>query len=121
MSASRFIHDELSGIAVISRRVARVVDVIELDLFYDYSCPFVYRMTKLIDAVGRSGQRNLKVNWRFFSLTQVNHRSEDPEDTWAVWTAPESEHVRWGLAFKAAEAARPQGTFSPFPNALLAR
>src|SRR2546423_3214777 len=76
-------------------------------------------MTKLIDAVGRSGQRNLKVRWRFFSLTQVNHRSEDPDDAWTVWTAPESESVRGRLAFKAAEAARRQGTFDAFHMALL--
>ena len=77
MRTSRRIHDQLSGIAVNTTRVARGVDVMELDIFYDYNCPFVYRATKLLESVATSGERPLKVRWRFFSLTQVNHRSDE--------------------------------------------
>jgi predicted DsbA family dithiol-disulfide isomerase len=95
------------------------VDNIELEIFYDYNCPFVYRAAKMLEAVGASGQRQVSVNWRFFSLTQVNHRSEDPDDPWTVWTAPESEPVKGRMAFKAAEAARRQGRFDALHMGLL--
>jgi predicted DsbA family dithiol-disulfide isomerase len=96
-----------------------VAEVIELDVYFDYNCPFVYRAAKMLEAVGGSGRRALSINWRFFSLSQVNHRSDDPRDAWAVWTAPESEHVKGRLAFKAAESARRQGRFEAFHLALL--
>jgi predicted DsbA family dithiol-disulfide isomerase len=95
------------------------VEVIELDVYFDYNCPFVYRAAKMLEAVGGSGRRALKTNWRFFSLSQVNHRSDDPHDAWAVWTAPDSEPVKGRLAFKAAEAARRQDRFDAFHLALL--
>jgi predicted DsbA family dithiol-disulfide isomerase len=111
------IQDQLSGISVLTRRVEalRVVDpeVIELEVFYDYFCPFVYRASVLLQNVGRT--RNLKVAWRYFSLTQVNSKDEG----WTVWDAPASEHVRGRLAFKAAEASRRQDRFEDFNMSLL--
>jgi len=95
------------------------VDLTELDLFYDYSCPFVYRSALMLDSVRTSGERDVKVNWRFFSLTQVNYRPGSADDAWTVWGAGDSEHVRGRLAFKAAEAARRQGAFDSFHLALL--
>lgn len=95
------------------------MDLIELDLFYDYNCPFVYRSAVMLDNVRASGERDVKVNWRFFSLTQVNYRPASPDDAWAVWGAADSEHVRGRLAFKAAEAARRQEAFDSFHMALL--
>ncbi len=93
----------------------RVVEpeVIELEVFYDYFCPFVYRASVLLQNVGRS--RPLKVAWRYFSLAQVNSK----DDGWTVWDAPASENVRGRIAFKAAEAARRQGRFDDFHNLLL--
>jgi len=119
MTTSRTIHDQLSGISVVTTRVAACVDLIELDLFYDYNCPFVYRSALMLDSVRTSGERDVKVNWRFFSLTQVNYRPGSAEDAWTVWGAADSEHVRGRLAFKAAEAARRQGAFDSFHLALL--
>jgi predicted DsbA family dithiol-disulfide isomerase len=95
------------------------VDLIEFDLFYDYNCPFVYRSAQMLDSVLASGERDVRVNWRFFSLTQVNYRPESREDAWTVWGASDSEHVRGRLAFKAAEAARRQSAFDSFHLALL--
>jgi len=88
---------------------------IKFDVFFDYQCPFVYRAAGLIDAVRRSGDRNLEVRWRYFSLTQVNSK----DDGWTVWDAPASEPVRGRLAFQAAEAARRQGRFDEMHGALL--
>jgi len=95
------------------------VDLIELDLFYDYNCPFVYRSAVMLESVRASGERDVKVNWRFFSLTQVNYRPASSDDVWTVWGAADAEHVRGRLAFKAAEAARRQDAFDPFHMALL--
>lgn len=88
-------------------------ELIELEVFYDYLCPFVYRASVLLENVGRS--RKLKVNWRYFSLTQVNSK----DDGWTVWDAPVSERVQGRLAFMAAEAARRQGRFEEFHMPLL--
>jgi predicted DsbA family dithiol-disulfide isomerase len=88
-------------------------EVIELEVFYDYFCPFVYRASVLLQNVGRT--RPLKVAWRYFSLAQVNSK----DDGWTVWDAPASENVRGRMAFKAAEAARKQGRFEDFHMPLL--
>ncbi|HVH63834.1 MAG TPA: DsbA family protein [Candidatus Dormibacteraeota bacterium] len=86
---------------------------IKFELFFDYGCPFVYRMARLLAAVGM--KRDLQVEWRYFSLTQVNSRDHGP----AVWAAPHSSHVKGRLAFEAAEAARRQGKFDAMHMALL--
>lgn len=96
-------------------RVAALVEVIAFELYYDYTCPFVYRSAEMLDAVRLSRQRELEVSWRYFSLSQVNSR----QDGWTVWNADESEAVPGRLAFRAAEAARQQGRFDPFHMALL--
>jgi predicted DsbA family dithiol-disulfide isomerase len=49
----------------------------------------------------------IDVDWRYFSLTQVNNKS----DGWTAWDAPAEEEVRGRLAFQAAEAARRQDAF----------
>lgn len=88
---------------------------ITFDVFFDYQCPFVYRAAGMLDAVRRSGRRDIDVRWRYFSLTQVNSK----DDGWAAWSAPATEKVRGRLAFGAAEAARRQGRFEDFHRALL--
>lgn len=88
--------------------------LIEFEVFYDYMCPFVYRASVLLESVVASG-RELKIGWRYFSLSQVNSKDEG----WTAWDAPESETVRGRLAFKAAEAARRQGRFEKLHMPLL--
>lgn len=113
------IQAQLSGISVRTKRVERLSvvgpDVIRFEVFYDYFCPFVYRASVLLQNVGRSPAVELDVTWRYFSLAQVNSK----DDGWTAWEAPESEHVRGRLAFKAAEAARLQGGFEQFHMPLL--
>jgi predicted DsbA family dithiol-disulfide isomerase len=90
-------------------------EVIELEVFYDYLCPFVYRASVLLQNLGLSRASRLNVTWRYFSLTQVNSKDEG----WTVWDAPASERVRGRLAFMAAEAARLQDRFEDFHMPLL--
>lgn len=110
------IHAQLSGICVIRKRVGvfGVAKPIKFDVFFDYQCPFVYRVANLIDAVRQSG-RDVEVRWRYFSLTQVNSK----DDGWTVWAAPATEKVKGRLAFQAAEAARRQGRFGSLHMPLL--
>jgi len=93
--------------------VTGLVAAIELEVFYDYNCPFVYRAATML--AGVNGARDVQVTWRYFSLTQVNSR----EEGWTVWGANGTEPVRGRLAFKAAEAARRQGRFDEIHPALL--
>lgn len=90
-------------------------DVISCDVFFDYLCPFVYRMAVLLDEVHATGQRPLSVTWRYFSLAQVNAK----EEGFTAWDAPASQAVRGRLAFHAAEAARRQGKFEALHMPLL--
>jgi len=85
------------------------------DVFYDYLCPFVYRASVLLENVRDSGERNLDIRWRYFSLTQVNSK----DDGWTIWDAPRSEPAKGRLAFSAAEAARRQDGFDRFHLPLL--
>jgi len=85
----------------------------EFEVYYDYTCPFVYRASLLLASV--AAERSLDVSWRYFSLTQVNSK----EEGWTAWDAPAGERVRGRLAFMAAEAARRQDRFEPFHGMLL--
>ena len=85
----------------------------EFEVYYDYTCPFVYRASLLLASV--AAERAIDVSWRYFSLTQVNSK----EEGWTAWNAPAGERVRGRLAFMAAEAARRQDRFEPFHAALL--
>src|SRR5437773_1274620 len=80
-------HAQLSGIRVSTSCVADlgvgVAEPLKIDVFFDYLCPFVYRASVLLDAVQRSGRRDIEVRWRYFSLTQVNSK----DDGWKVWSA----------------------------------
>ena len=93
----------------------RVAVPIKFDVFYDYICPFVYRVAGMLEDVRSSGARPIDVRWRYFSLTQVNSK----DDGWTVWNAPASEKARGRLAFAAAEAARRQGSFDDLHMPLL--
>jgi predicted DsbA family dithiol-disulfide isomerase len=113
------IQAQLSGIFVVTRRVELLSvvgpEVIELEVFYDYLCPFVYRASVLLQNLVPTHVPRLNVAWRYFSLTQVNSK----DDGWTVWDAAGSEKVRGRLAFMAAEAARRQNRFEDFHLPLL--
>ena len=60
----------------------------------------------------------LAINWKYFSLEQVNNQQE-PD--WKIWDQPDDYPTRGVRAFRAAESARRQGeaTFEAFHLALL--
>ncbi|HET9780662.1 MAG TPA: DsbA family protein [Candidatus Dormibacteraeota bacterium] len=92
-----------------------MAEPIKFDVFFDYLCPFVYRVAGMLDAVGDADARPIDVRWRYFSLTQVNSK----DDGWTIWNAPATDNVRGRLAFAAAEAARRQGKFDQLHMPLL--
>jgi predicted DsbA family dithiol-disulfide isomerase len=92
-----------------------VAEPIKFDVFFDYLCPFVYRVASMLEVVRGSAARPIEVRWRYFSLTQVNSK----DDGWTVWNAPAAVIVRGRLAFAAAEAARRQGRFDDLHMPLL--
>ena len=92
-----------------------MTEPIKFEVFFDYLCPFVYRVAGMLEAVGGSSAGRIEVGWRYFSLTQVNSNV----DGWTVWDAPAGETVKGRLAFKAAEAARRQGRFGDLHMPLL--
>jgi len=94
--------------------ILNVAPTRQLDVFFDYLCPFVYRASVLLQNVKASGERAFDIRWRYFSLIQVNSKV----DGFTVWDAGDSE-ARGRLAFKAAEAARRQEAFDRFHLALL--
>jgi predicted DsbA family dithiol-disulfide isomerase len=88
----------------------------ELEVFYDYRCPYVYQAALLLRRVQETGRRDLHVRWRYFSLAQANNE----EEGWTIWeAAPQDPAAKGRLAFQAAEASRRQGRFESFHPALL--
>jgi 2-hydroxychromene-2-carboxylate isomerase len=85
----------------------------EITIYYDYVCPYVYRAAEWIVRLGQLLDEPPRVNWRCFSLTQVNYRIKDG---WKVWEQPakderwqEQDYARALRLFWAAEAGRRQG------------
>jgi predicted DsbA family dithiol-disulfide isomerase len=95
-----------------------VSEKIEVEVFYDYGCPYVHAAAVWIDKVKASLGDRLQVKWRYFPLEQVNS-VEGPE--WKLWEQPADYKSRGRDAFHGAIAARNQGedAFERFHLALL--
>lgn len=85
----------------------------DVTIFFDYTCPFVYRAIEWLNTLGEELDSPPVVNWRYFSLAQVNYKARDD---WKVWNAPaqdtdwEAQKYARGLrCFWASAAARAQG------------
>ena len=93
-------------------------DTVTLDIYFDYLCPYVYNATVWLQRVKAGIGPKLTINWKYFSIEQVNSQ-QGPQ--WKIWEQPENYSSRGLSAFRAAEAARHQGeaAFSSFHIALL--
>jgi predicted DsbA family dithiol-disulfide isomerase len=98
--------------------VSETPEAIRIEVFGDYSCPFVYAAAAWLRDVEAGLDSPLDITWRWFSLEQVNSK-EGPE--WKVWERPDGFTSRALPAFSAGEAARRQGAdaFRRFHFALL--
>ena len=93
-------------------------DNVYIDVFFDFGCPYVYNAAVWLQKVGEDMKGKLAINWKYFSLEQVN--SQNGPD-WKLWEQPEDYPSRGRRAFQAAEAARRQSeaAFNRFHMALL--
>ncbi|MDP2729922.1 MAG: DsbA family protein [Dehalococcoidales bacterium] len=93
-------------------------DSMSIDIYFDYLCPYVYRASMWLARVKEEMGAKLTINWKYFSLEQVNN---DQGPKWKIWEQPEDYPSRGLRAFQAAEAARRQSEafFESFHFALL--
>ena len=91
---------------------------VSIDIYFDYLCPYVYNAAIWLQRVQVCMGSKLKINWRYFSLEQVN---SEQGPRWKIWEQPTTYPSRGLRAFWAAEAARLQGeeAFDSFHVALL--
>ncbi len=98
--------------------VNKMSDTVHVDVFFDFLCPYVYKAAVWLQKVKEDMGKKLSINWKYFSLEQVNNQN-GPD--WKLWEQPEDYPSRGRRAFLAAEAARCQGeaAFNRFRMALL--
>lgn len=91
-------------------------DKYEVDVYFDYACPFAWASQVWLSEVGEELGDRLQVNWRYFPLEQVN--AKDPE--YKVWEQPNDGSSSTLRSFQAANAAHKQGeeAFARFHEAL---
>ena len=92
-------------------------EIPEFEVYFDYLCPFVYRVAVWLREVEKELGEKLPVTWRYFSLEQSNSRN--PEKN--AWDDDYGFKVRGINAFRAAEAVRRQeeDVFLKFHDRLL--
>ena len=97
---------------------ADMSDSVSIDIYFDYLCPYVYNAAIWLQAVQVNMGSKLNIDWKYFSLEQVN---SEQEPSWRIWEQPVTYPSRGLRAFWAAEAARLQGkqAFDSFHLALL--
>ncbi len=95
-----------------------VNDKVSVDIYFDYLCPYVYNAAIWLQTVQVNMGSKLNINWKYFSLEQVN---SEQGPNWKIWEQPVTYSSRGLRAFWAAEAARLQGeqAFDSFHLALL--
>jgi predicted DsbA family dithiol-disulfide isomerase len=95
-----------------------IIQPMNLTVYFDILCPFAYRVSQWLDLARQQADEQLTIDWRYFSLEQMNA----PEGTdWKLWEQTEDYENPNGrgpenralLAFWSLEAARQQGS-EPF-------
>jgi predicted DsbA family dithiol-disulfide isomerase len=96
-----------------------VSDRLQVEIYFDYACPYVNAAAKWLAEVNRQlGADQVEFKWRFFPLEQVNAPA-DTTDT--VWDLPPENRSQARSSMHAAAAAMQQGqqAFERFSLALL--
>lgn len=78
---------------------------IELKIYFDFACPFVYNAAVWLDMVKKNTDKKINIEWRHFSLQQ----NASTEEGFQVWEAQDLKTTRSLMAAIAGEAARRQG------------
>lgn len=77
----------------------------KIDVYIDYVCPWAYRAAFWMRNLKEQLGDNIQINWKFFSLEQVN--STHGEE-WKVWDQPNTHLTKGFIGFRGAIAARRQ-------------
>jgi predicted DsbA family dithiol-disulfide isomerase len=96
-----------------------VSDPIAVDVYFDFSCPYVHSAAGWLREVNRQlGDGRIEVTWKFFPLEQINAPADADVP---IWDLPADRRSRGRDSFHAAAAARRQGgeAFERFHAALL--
>lgn len=101
-----------------AKGASSVSQPVDLTIFYDFGCPWVYRIARWLDQVRQDGTFEPKVTWKAFPLEQVN-AAEGAE--WGLWEKTSRAKSKSRSAYEAALAAGRQGgdAFDRFHWALL--
>jgi len=82
------------------------METVRLAVYYDYLCPYANRACLWLDEVAETpGAPRLEVEWRPFSLEEVNRKDGGPP----LWERPLEQQPPGLRAFRVAEASRRQG------------
>ena len=79
---------------------------VKIDIYIDYVCPWAYRGSLWARDVKAQLGDEIDINWKFFSLEQVNSKEDDD---WQVWNQPPTHLTKGFIGFRGAIAARQQG------------
>jgi predicted DsbA family dithiol-disulfide isomerase len=83
-----------------------VSEPISIDVYVDYLCPYAHAGAAWLRDVRSQLNGQIKVNWKFFPLEQVN---SDKGEEWKIWEQPLDHRTRGWEGFRAAVAALNQG------------
>lgn len=83
-----------------------MAEPVRFDVYMDYLCPYVYTASCFLDQVKQELGDAIQINWKFFSLEQINQQN-GPD--WKLWEQGPAFYSRGLPAFEAAEAAARQG------------
>jgi predicted DsbA family dithiol-disulfide isomerase len=84
-----------------------VSDPVAVDVYFDFSCPYVHSAASWLREVNRQlGDNPIQVSWKFFPLEEVN---APPDADMPIWDLPPDRRSRGRDSFHAAAAARRQG------------
>src|SRR5918998_3101593 len=100
-------HSRKSQTSDASTKGASVSDRVAVDVYFDFSCPYVHSAASWLREVNRQlGDSRIEVTWKFFPLEQVNA----PADAdMPIWDLPPERRSRSRDSLHAAAAARRQG------------
>lgn len=92
-------------------------NIVSIDVYFDFLCPFAYNAAVWLGRVKEEMGDKLTVNWKYFSLEQVNNQQGQD---WKIWEQTDDYPSRGLPAFRATEAARRQGetAFNAYHTAL---
>ncbi len=67
---------------------------IDITVFYDYLCPYAFRISRLITEIEQT-RPHVTTTWRFFSIEQINAQEYGRDENWNLWEQPLNYPQLW--------------------------